>query len=189
MTKLKKGTKKMTKLKWCDKASEMARTLHLSNIANAGVSENSKEALTAIGKAVAAHVGHTGDAPNFHGVRSKLSGGKDSVYIAKSTSTNTPKGGLSISKATIVDSLKKVMGIDLSISTLTNGNRTELEAVVERAVVMDTMLVHNCTDKQALLDQIEVLEEMELQALAAGVSAADIAKAEDLANDIVSGES
>lgn len=174
-------SKTQVPMKWCDKATAKVIELHRLNVEAKDVEENSKEALTAIGKAVAEHVGHTGKIPTFHGVRAKLSSAGE--YTPKQAATK-PKGGTVIAKASIVETLKEKMGIDLDVGTLTNANRADLEAVVKQATVMNELLIHNATREQ-LEVALENLQDAEIDAIAGGVDVADIAEAEALAGEAV----
>lgn len=170
-----------TPMKWCEKSTALAVTLHAANMAEDHAKANSKNALTAIGKAVAEEMKHTGKAPTFHGVRSKLS--HENAYTPL-TVQPIAKGGTVIAKASLVDTLKEKLGIDLDIGTLTNANRADLEVVGKHVAAMGELLIHNASREQ-LEQQLDLVIEAEIEALENGADIADIAKAEELASDLV----
>lgn len=171
-----------TPMKWCEKSSALAATLHTANMAEDHAKANSKEALAAIGKAVAEEMKHTGKVPTFHGVRAKLSS-MDNVYTPLTT-TAAPKGGTVIAKASIVNTLKEKLGIDLDIGTLANANRADLEVVSKHVGALGELLIHNAS-REALERQLELVIEAEIEALENGADVADIAEAEQLTSDLV----
>lgn len=170
-----------TPMKWCEKSTELAIKLHEANMEKDHANANSQAALAEIGRAVAEHVGHEGKAPNFHGVRAKLSSEK--VYVPLQAPTKSKKGTV-IRKTDVVETLKQRLGIDVEVGTLTNANLADLQQVAERAAEMQEKLIHNATREQ-LEEALDKLLEAEQDAIAEGVDVADIAEAEKQVADMM----
>ncbi len=174
----------MSKFTWCEKSSALVKKLYQANRDKKEVEENSQDALKAIAKQVVDHVGHKGTPPTFHGVRSKLS--SMGTYVA-STPKPSNKSGNTESKAAIVETLKKALGIDLDISTFTNANRVDLEVVAKKVIAFDIALqeadashIDNAS-REDLEQALAALQDAEQDAIAGGCSPSDVAEVEQAA--------
>lgn len=174
----------MNTLTWCEKSSSLAEKLHLANIACDKTEENSQEALANIGKAVAEEMKHTGKVPTHHSIRAKLRSIREGLYIAKAVK-NTPKGGVTLSKAALVEKFAQEHNISGSITTIANANVKEIENVVNHVAQLAKFDIRTCNIEQ-LEEALEAKRESEIQALEAGVAIEDIVEAENLASDVLS---